>query len=79
MPIPAGAGGGHGPSCMDRIKMGFGMGMVIGLASGFVIGGFGAMRYGVRGRELIGHVGKGMLQAGGTFGTFMAIGTAVRC
>lgn len=35
--------------------------------------------YGLRGRELINNVGKVMLQGGGTFGTFMAIGTGIRC
>jgi len=36
-------------------------------------------RYGLRGRELLNSVGKVMLQGGGTFGTFMAIGTGIRC
>lgn len=36
-------------------------------------------RYGLRGRDLINNVGKVMLQGGGTFGTFMAIGTGIRC
>jgi hypothetical protein len=36
-------------------------------------------RYGLRGRELVNNVGKMMLQGGGTFGTFMAIGTGIRC
>jgi hypothetical protein len=36
-------------------------------------------RYGLRGRELVNSVGKMMLQGGGTFGTFMAIGTGIRC
>lgn len=36
-------------------------------------------RYGARGRELVHSVGKVMLQGGGTFGTFMAIGTGIRC
>lgn len=36
-------------------------------------------RYGLRGRELINNVGKVMVQGGGTFGTFMAIGTGIRC
>lgn len=33
----------------------------------------------MRGRELINNVGKTMLQCGGTFGTFMAVGTGIRC
>ena len=36
-------------------------------------------RYGMRGRELLSNVGKTMVQGGGTFGTFMAIGTGIRC
>jgi len=36
-------------------------------------------RYGFRGRELLNTVGKAMIQGGGTFGTFMAIGTGIRC
>jgi len=37
------------------------------------------IRYGLRGRELFNNVGKVMIQGGGTFGTFMAIGTGIRC
>lgn len=40
---------------------------------------FDYFRYGLRGRELVNNVGKVMLQGGGTFGTFMAIGTGLRC
>ncbi len=36
-------------------------------------------RMGFRGRELLTGVGKAMVQGGGTFGTFMAIGTGIRC
>lgn len=36
-------------------------------------------RVGMRGRELMGGVGKTMMQSGGTFGTFMAIGMGIRC
>lgn len=36
-------------------------------------------RIGMRGRELMGGVGKTMVQSGGTFGTFMAIGMGIRC
>ena len=78
MPLPAGAGG-QGPSCFDRVSMGFMMGMSVGMASGLLFGGFTAIRIGLRGRELMSQVGKVMVQGGGTFGTFMSIGTAVRC
>lgn len=37
------------------------------------------VRVGMRGRELMGGVGKTMMQSGGTFGTFMAIGMGIRC
>jgi len=71
--------GGGQPSCFDRVKMGFMMGMCVGMASGGLLGGFGALRMGMRGSELIQNVGKVMVQGGGTFGTFMAIGTGIRC
>ncbi|XP_017878679.1 reactive oxygen species modulator 1 [Ceratina calcarata] len=67
------------PSCWDRMKLGFMIGFCVGMASGALFGGFSALRYGLRGRELINNVGKVMIQGGGTFGTFMAIGTGIRC
>lgn len=81
MPVPQGSMGGHGagPSCFDRMKMGFAMGFCVGMCSGALFGGFGALRMGMRGRELISQVGKTMVSGGGTFGTFMAIGTGIRC
>lgn len=80
MPMPAANyGAQQGPTCFDRVKMGFMMGMCIGMASGAIFGGFGAFRYGLRGKELVQQVGKVMVQGGGTFGTFMSIGTAIRC
>merc|ERR1719370_406569 len=65
MPVPQGAmhGGGQ-PSCFDRVKMGFMMGMCVGMASGGILGGFGALRMGMRGSELIQNVGKVMVQGG---------------
>ena len=79
MPAIAPPGGAQGPTCFDRVKMGFVMGMSVGMASGFLFGGFGAWRIGLRGGELMTQVAKGMVQGGGTFGTFMAIGTGIRC
>ncbi|KAM7292982.1 reactive oxygen species modulator 1-like [Ixodes scapularis] len=79
MPLPVQGGFQRGPSCWDRVKMGFTIGFCVGMASGALFGGFSALRYGLRGRELIQSVGKVMLQGGGTFGTFMSIGTAIRC
>ena len=51
----------------------------LGMATGVLLGGFQALRFGLRGRELVGTVGKSMLQAGGSFGVFMGVGTALRC
>ncbi|KAH9510831.1 reactive oxygen species modulator 1 [Dermatophagoides farinae] len=70
---------GYQPSCWDRVKYGFMMGACVGLASGGLFGGFRALSMGLRGRELLSSLGKVMIQGGGTFGTFMAIGTAIRC
>lgn len=61
------------------MKLGFAMGFSVGMATGALFGGFTAIRYGLRGRELLGNVGKMMIQSGGTFGTFMAIGSGIRC
>ena len=53
MPMPAGYGNQQGPTCFDKVKMGFMMGMCVGMASGAIFGGFGALRYGLRGKELV--------------------------
>ncbi|XP_021948175.1 reactive oxygen species modulator 1-like [Folsomia candida] len=79
MPMSGGMHQQHGSSCFDRMKTGFMLGFCIGMASGAIFGGFGALRMGLRGRDLVNNVGKVMLQGGGTFGTFMAIGTGIRC
>ena len=76
--MPSG-GGAQGPSCFDQVKIGFLMGACVGMASGGIFGGFTALRYGLRGWELIKQVGTVMFQGGGTFGTFMAIGPGIRC
>ncbi|XP_067646484.1 reactive oxygen species modulator 1 [Eurosta solidaginis] len=78
--LPSGVyGQAQGPTCLNKMKTGFTIGFCVGMASGALFGGFSALRYGLRGRELINNVGKVMLQGGGTFGTFMAIGTGIRC
>jgi len=66
-------------SCMSKMKMGFMMGFVIGTASTVILGGFGYLKQGYRGRELMNHVGKAALQGGGSFGVFMAVGQGIRC
>jgi hypothetical protein len=37
--------GQQGPTCFDKVKMGFTMGFCVGLASGAIFGGFTALRY----------------------------------
>jgi hypothetical protein len=59
--------------------MGFMLGMSVGMAGGIMFGGFSAWRMGLRGKEMATTIGKVMLQSGGTFGTFMAIGSGIRC
>ena len=80
MPMPAGAGGQGQPiSCFSKMKMGFLMGCCVGMGSGLLLGGFTALRHGLRGRELVQQVGTVMFQGAGTFGTFMSVGTMIRC
>lgn len=79
MPAPPSAYGQHGPSCFDKVKTGFMMGFCVGLGAGALFGGLGSLRMGFRRTELITQVGKAMIQGGGTFGTFMAIGSGIRC
>ncbi len=57
------------------MELGFG----IGMSTGLLFGGFQAFRLGLRGRELFSTLGKAMAQAGGSFGLFMSVGTALRC
>ena len=70
---------GHQVSCFDRVKMGFMIGFAVGMSAAGLFGTYAALRAGLRGRELMGLVGKSMLQGGGTFGVFMSVGTAIRC
>ncbi|CAI2732815.1 unnamed protein product [Schistosoma spindalis] len=65
MPIaPNTYGGVSQPSCLAKVKFGFLMGFCVGVATGAIFGGFSCLRYGLRGRELIQTVGKGMFQGG---------------
>lgn len=42
--VPSGAFHTSGPSCFDRMKMGFLIGCCVGMASGALFGGFTALR-----------------------------------
>lgn len=44
MPVVPGGAYQQGPSCWDRMKMGFGIGFCVGMASGALFGGFSALR-----------------------------------
>ena len=79
MPVAVGPYGQSQPSCFDRVKMGIVMGCAVGMAAGVLFRTFSCLRIGMRGRELMGSIGKTMMQSGGTFGTFMAIGMGIRC
>ncbi|KAI6073929.1 Reactive oxygen species modulator 1 isoform X2 [Aix galericulata] len=64
MPVTVGPYGQSQPSCFDRVKMGFMMGFAVGMAAGALFGTFSCLRIGMRGRELMGGVGKTMMQSG---------------
>ncbi|KAM4800735.1 reactive oxygen species modulator 1-like [Urocitellus parryii] len=77
MPLAVGPYGQSQPSCF--VKMGFVMGCAVGMAAGALFGTFSCLRIGMRSRELMGGIGKTMMQSGGTFSTYMAIGMDIRC
>ncbi|KIH44233.1 reactive oxygen species modulator 1 family protein [Ancylostoma duodenale] len=82
MPVAAvGGPPGHGqpPTCFQKIRMGFMMGCMIGGATGVLIGGFSALRMGLRGKELLIQTGKIVAQSGGSFGIFMSVAQGLRC
>ena len=69
-------GDGIAPTLINR---NFVMGCTMGTAAGALFSTFYCLRMGIRGRELMGSIGKTMMQSGGTFGTLMAIGMGIRC
>ncbi|CAJ0960285.1 unnamed protein product, partial [Mesorhabditis belari] len=81
MPVPTShqAAGGQSASCFQKLRMGFMMGCMIGGATGVLLGGFGAFRGGLRGKEMIVQMGKVAAQSGGSFGIFMAVAQGLRC
>jgi len=54
------------------------MGALLGSVIGVLLGGFGGMRAGLRGRDLVKFVGRNVITSGGSFGFFLSIGTAIR-
>uniref|UniRef100_A0AC35F220 Reactive oxygen species modulator 1 n=1 Tax=Panagrolaimus sp. PS1159 TaxID=55785 RepID=A0AC35F220_9BILA len=83
MPVPSGYqtyGGGHqGPTCFQKLKMGFMMGAMIGGATGVLLGSFAAWRMGLRGTEMVKQIGKVAGSSGGSFGVFMTVAQGLRC
>ncbi|KRX95703.1 T-complex protein 1 subunit alpha, partial [Trichinella pseudospiralis] len=95
VPTGYGPHGAKGPNCFDQIKVGLVMGGAVGAAVGVIFGGVSALRYemetgknhwltkvltmGLRGRELLRQLGKVMATSSGSFGLFMAVGSALRC
>lgn len=54
MPVPGGVYQNQGPSCFDKMKMGFMIGFCVGMASGGLFGGFTALRLVLSFIELLG-------------------------
>jgi hypothetical protein len=59
--------------------MGFVMDCAVGMVDRALFGTFSCLRIGMQGRELMGNIGKTMMQSGGTFGTLIAIRMGIRC
>lgn len=58
---------------------GFLLGCTIGGSFGLIVGTIGALSAKLRGRQLLRTVGNTILQSGGAFGFFLAVGSAIRC
>ncbi|KAL2686971.1 hypothetical protein Neosp_004518 [[Neocosmospora] mangrovei] len=77
-PINAGQ---HGPSNMEKFKMGAMMGGTVGVIMGFVFGTVNIFRYGAGPNGIMRTLGQYMLGSGATFGSrsfFMSIGSVIR-
>ncbi|EEU45240.1 hypothetical protein NCS52_00119900 [Fusarium sp. LHS14.1] len=74
-PINAGQ---HGPSNMEKFKMGAMMGGTVGVIMGFVFGTVNIFRYGAGPNGIMRTLGQYMLGSGATFGFFMSIGSVIR-
>ncbi|KAH6647164.1 reactive mitochondrial oxygen species modulator 1-domain-containing protein [Truncatella angustata] len=73
--LPEGA---HGPSTMDKLKMGAMMGGTVGAIMGFVFGTVNIFRYGAGPNGIMRTLGQYMAGSGATFGFFMGIGSVIR-
>jgi hypothetical protein len=55
------------------------LGCTIGGTFGLIVGTIGGLSAKLRGRQLVRTVGNTILQSGGAFGFFLAVGSAIRC
>ncbi|KAH7377070.1 reactive mitochondrial oxygen species modulator 1-domain-containing protein [Plectosphaerella cucumerina] len=77
-PLPSSAQGQHGPSNIDKLKMGAIMGGTVGAIMGFVFGTVNIFRYGAGPNGIMRTLGQYMAGSGATFGFFMSIGSVIR-
>ncbi|KAI8627908.1 reactive mitochondrial oxygen species modulator 1-domain-containing protein [Xylariaceae sp. FL1651] len=76
-PMPANRGP-HGPSTVDKLKMGAMMGGTVGVIIGFIFGTVNIFRYGAGTNGIMRTLGQYMAGSGATFGFFMGIGSVIR-
>ncbi|KAM9585226.1 reactive oxygen species modulator 1-like [Trichechus inunguis] len=77
MPVAVGPYGQSPPSYFHRLKMGFVVDCVVGMAAGALSGAFSCLRMGMRGQELMGGSEKTVMQRGTTSGRFPAMGMGI--
>ncbi|KAK8202056.1 subunit of TIM23 translocase complex [Zalaria obscura] len=80
MPVPVNSmpQGQHGPSTLEKAKMGGMMGGTVGLIIGFIFGATNIIRFGPGPNGMMRTLGQYMLGSAATFGFFMSIGTTIR-